>query len=158
VPGGLLARLKRESAADEDQIEPGAGTEVDQESREEVERLAMDAVMQAETDLGRDPRDVSGQRGIGYDIESKDPVSGSLVFLEVKGRREGADTVTLTRNEVLCSRNEPEKFRLALVVVRDGVAEPPRYVKGHNFGEPKFPQTASIFNMADMLDISGEPV
>ncbi|CAN5278653.1 helicase-related protein [soil metagenome] len=158
VPGGLLARLKRESDADEDQIEPGAGTEVDQESREEVERLAMDAVMQAETDLGRDPRDVSGQRGIGYDIESKDHASGSLVFIEVKGRREGADTVTLTRNEVLCSRNEPEKFRLALVVVRDGVAEPPRYVKGHNFGEPKFPQTASVFNMADMLDISGEPV
>ena len=52
---------------------------------------------------------------LGYDIESRDPRSGELRFLEVKGRVEGADTVTVTRNEILYSLNKPEQFILALV-------------------------------------------
>ncbi len=40
----------------------------------------------AEKELGRIPRDVSAERGIGYDIESKDPETGSLYFIEVKGK------------------------------------------------------------------------
>jgi len=40
---------------------------------------------------------------LGYDIESRDLKTGKLRFLEVKGRISGADTVTVTRNEILYS-------------------------------------------------------
>ena len=52
---------------------------------------AMEAVMAKERRLGREPRDVSQDRR-GYDVESKDPASGQLYFLEVKGRVAGAAT------------------------------------------------------------------
>src|SRR5262249_1769512 len=48
----------------------------------EVERLAMEAVMEAERSLGFDPRDVSTLKA-GYDIESREPTSGRLRFIEV---------------------------------------------------------------------------
>ena len=41
---------------------------------------------------------VSAQRGLGYDIESIDADS-NLFFIAVKGRVDGADSVTLTINE-----------------------------------------------------------
>jgi hypothetical protein len=41
-------------------------------NKELVERLAMEAVMAAERELGRTLRDVPAERGIGYGIESKD--------------------------------------------------------------------------------------
>ena len=84
-----------------------------------TEQIAMRAVMEAERRLGHDPRDVSAHK-LGYDIESRDPASGRLRFIEVKGRRSGADTVTVTRNEILCALNVPEQFVLALVEVDAG--------------------------------------
>jgi Domain of unknown function (DUF3883) len=54
-------------------------------ARAEVERLAMEAVMAAERMLGRDPRDVSAER-IGYDIESRVPADGRLLFIGSGGR------------------------------------------------------------------------
>jgi hypothetical protein len=38
-------------------------------------------------------------------------------FIEVKGRAKGADTVTVTKNEILTALNKPEDFFLALVEV-----------------------------------------
>lgn len=38
-------------------------------------------------------------------------------FIEVKGRIEGADTVTVTKNEVLTALNKPDSYILALVQV-----------------------------------------
>lgn len=38
---------------------------------------------------------------LGYDMESRVPGMGKLCFIEVKGRSGGAETVTVTRNEVL---------------------------------------------------------
>jgi hypothetical protein len=52
------------------------------------------------------PKDVSAQRGLGYDIESID-ADGNLFFIEVKGRADGAVSVTLTLNEVNTVRNAP---------------------------------------------------
>ena len=68
--------------------------------------------MAAERALGREPRDVHEHKGTGYDIESRDPATGRLYFIEVKGRSGSDDKVTLTRTEVLCAMNEPEKFRI----------------------------------------------
>lgn len=81
-----------------------------------VEQLAMEAVIKTETDLGYQPRDVSDQN-CGYDIESLNPETGHLRFLEVKGRIEGADTVTVTKNEILTALNKEDNFILALVQV-----------------------------------------
>jgi hypothetical protein len=72
--------------------------------RAEVERLAMEAVLAAERRLGRIPTDVSARK-LGYDVESEVPGEGRLLFIEVKGRADGADTVTVTKNEILTALN-----------------------------------------------------
>ncbi|MCP5487632.1 MAG: DUF3883 domain-containing protein [Verrucomicrobia bacterium] len=92
------------------------------------EELAMQAVMHYERDQGRSPRDVS-QENRGYDIESADPDSGDLLFIEVKGRAAGADTVTITRNELLTALNCPQNFILAIVMIENGRANAPIYVR-----------------------------
>jgi len=148
VPIGLIRKLKGESAP------PERGTP-DQAAKELVERLAMEAVVAAEQAVGRIPRDVHLQKGLGYDIESKDPTTGQLYFVEVKGRAAGADQVTLTRTEVLCALNEPEKFRLALVVVEDDRATEPVYVQGFDFGQPGFAQTSSTYSLGSLLAQGG---
>ncbi len=81
-----------------------------------VEAAAMTAVMAVERSLGHEPRDVS-QAKCGYDIESFVPSTGKLRFIEVKGRIEGAETVTVTKNEILTALNKPDSFILALVQV-----------------------------------------
>jgi hypothetical protein len=107
VPGGLLARLLGSRAA-----EPAAFAR----ETKRVEALAMAAVMAAERRLDYDPRDVSAAK-CGYDIESRIPGSGRLRFLEVKGRIQGAETVTITKNEILTALNKPDDWVLALVEV-----------------------------------------
>ena len=76
----------------------------------------MAAVMKAEKALGHLPRDVSRHK-LGYDIESIDGQTGLPRFIEVKGRIEGAETVTITRNEISRGLNKPDSFILALVQV-----------------------------------------
>jgi len=148
VPIGLLRKRLGQPA-------PQPAPDAD---RAEVERLAMQAVMAAEEALGRDPRDVSAQRGIGYDIESRQRTTGELFFVEVKGRADGAGDVTLTRTEVLCALNEPEKFRLAVVVVEPGgKVHPPVYVRRFDFGQPGFAQTSSSYSRSALLADGGEP-
>jgi hypothetical protein len=76
----------------------------------------MQAVTLVEQGLGNEPSDVSSQN-LGWDIESRDPRTGRLRFLEVKGRIAAASTVTVTRNEILASFNQPDDFLLAIVRV-----------------------------------------
>jgi hypothetical protein len=74
-------------------------------------------VMDIERGLGFDPTDREFER-LGYDIESR-AGAGRLRFIEVKGRVTGADTITVTKNEILTSLNKPEDFVLALVEFLD---------------------------------------
>ena len=79
--------------------------------------------------LGREPRDVSAAK-VGYDIESLDPKTGHLHFIEVKGRIEGGDTITVTTNEMLVALNAEEHFVLAIVpIAAGGFANEPVYVR-----------------------------
>jgi superfamily II DNA or RNA helicase len=107
APIGLLQRVmgKRE-----------ASPTLFAQERKRVELMAMQAVMAQERALGNLPADVSTQK-CGYDIESQEPATGHLRFIEVKGRIAGAKTVTVTKNEVLTALNKPENFLLALVSV-----------------------------------------
>ncbi len=70
--------------------------------------------MEVERGLGFEPTDREFEK-LGYDIESRVPGTGKLRFIEVKGRVTGADTVTVTKNEILYSLNKPDDFILAIV-------------------------------------------
>ncbi len=139
VPAGLLARLRGEQQPD-----------CFAQETARVERLAMEAVLAAERRLGFEPRDVSAEK-CGYDIESRMPGTGKLRFIEVKGRVAGADTVTLTKNEILTALNKPEEFILALVEVEGDVARPPRYVRQPFVREPDFGVTSVNYNLKELL-------
>ena len=99
----------------------------DAESRAVIEAKAMEAVMALERSLGYEPQDVSTENR-GYDIESRDPKTGSLRFIEVKGRRADADSITITRNEMLAAFNAGNAYILAVVLVRQNFVDKPLYV------------------------------
>jgi len=120
-----------------------------------TEQIAMRAVLETEIALGNDPRDVS-DHNLGYDIESRDGQSGAMRFIEVKGRRADAQTITVTRNEILTALNAPEQFILAIVEVDGGKARPARYVLQPFGKEPDFNVTSVNYNMNDLLAMSGE--
>ena len=87
----------------------------DPEQRRRVEQIAMEAVMDHERSLGHRPRDVSAEN-LGYDVLSE-VLDGPARYIEVKGRRAGAATVTLTRNEMITAKNSGENFFVAVVEV-----------------------------------------
>lgn len=130
---------------------------VEEINRKRTELMAMASVMTAERALGRVPRDVSAQRGLGYDIESADPKDGSLLFIEVKGRRAGAVDVSLTKNEVLAALNSAERFRLAIVTIDGDQVSAPVYVKDFDFGQPAFAQTSATYSLDALLKAGGPP-
>ena len=122
-----------------------------------TEQIAMQAVMQQEAALGNHPRDVSAEDR-GYDIESFDPRTGLLRFIEVKGRRAGAETVTVTRNEILTGFNSPEQFILALVEVENNQAGRCAYVRKPFAKEPDFGVTSVNYNLNQLLERPGTQV
>jgi hypothetical protein len=127
----------------------------DAEARRRVELLAMRAVMAAERALGFEPTDVSADNR-GYDVESRIPNTGKLRFLEVKGRAVGADTVTVTRNEIMTALNKPDDFILAIVAV-DGEAADPRYVREPFQREPDFAVTSVNYELDELLSRATPP-
>jgi hypothetical protein len=144
VPMGLLLEVS------------GQPTPPELTDRRITEAMAMQAVMEAEIALGNQPKDVS-QDNLGYDIESLEPQTGRLRFIEVKGRRAGADTVTVTRNEILTGINAEDQYILALVEVADGQARPPRYVRRPFQREPDFGVTSVNYDVAGLLQQGQQP-
>jgi hypothetical protein len=115
-----------------------------------VETAAMKAVMAAERSLGFEPSDVSANK-CGYDVESRVPgQEGHLRFIEVKGRAKGADTVTVTKNEILTALNKPEQFILAVVEV-DGDIAKPCYVRQPFSREPDFGVTSVNYKLSELV-------
>ena len=126
-------------------------------ARRAVELAAMEAVMAIERELGNDPVDVSAQK-VGYDIESRVPPApdGSLRparFIEVKGRAAGADTVTVSRNEMLCALNAAEQFVLAVVEVGPDQTRT-TYLRAPCFGEPSAANVMSSYNIQRLRTLS----
>jgi hypothetical protein len=114
------------------------------------------AVMEVERALGFEPTDRELDK-LGYDIESRVPGTGRLRFLEVKGRLAGADTVTVTKNEILTSLNKPDDFILALVEFLDGDTHRVRYLRRPFQREPDFGVTSVNYDFAELLARAGEP-
>ena len=100
------------------------------------------AVMEVERALGFEPTDREFEK-LGYDIESRVPGTGRLRFIEVKGRVAGAETVTVTKNEILYSLNKPDDFILAIVAFHDDGSERVHYVRRPFQREPDFGRPAS---------------
>ncbi len=146
LPLGLLRRLTG--------TKPDRTEAADAEARRVVEVAAMRAVMATEESLGYLPRDVSASK-CGYDVESFIPAqlrteaTASLRFLEVKGRAAGADTVTVTKNEILTALNTPENFILALVEV-DGSHTRTIYLKKPFRKAPEDSSCAVVYNLAEL--------
>jgi superfamily II DNA/RNA helicase len=115
---------------------------------------ARDIVMETERRLGFEPVDREFER-LGYDIESVDPATGAVRFIEVKGRRAEAATITVTRNEVLTSLNRPESYILALVEFLAEGGHRLSYVRRPFSSEPDFGVTSVNYDF-DLLLAKGE--
>ena len=169
IPKGLLKRLRGERSSTPSTFA---------RETKRVERVAVERVMAAERALNCTPVDV-GNQNLGYDVESNpagddDP----LRFIEVKGRIKGADTVTITRNEILTALNRPEQWILALVEVpreedlpeadafvvgdpdvdygTDSAAKV-RYVRRPPFREPGFAETSVNFKWQELWALGATP-
>ena len=88
-------------------------------------------------------------------MESRYPEShikaGQLRFIEVKGRVDDADTVTVTKNEILTALNKPDDYILALVFIGQNGAEKPRYLSKPFEQEPDFATSSVTFRLKDLL-------
>jgi len=146
VPQGLLRKLCGEV--------PPPNT-ADAVARAKIERLAMEAVMAAERASGHQVEDVSADK-CGWDVTSYPPaMSGRQPVarhIEVKGRVSGADTITVTRNEILYAFNQADKFVLAIVFVNaDDSVDGPHYMANPFQREPDWGAASVTYNISDLL-------
>jgi superfamily II DNA or RNA helicase len=146
VPLGLLAKMAGQALA-------GSAAPVDTQASAARARAA---VMEVEQRLGFEPVDREFEK-LGYDIESRDPRTGKLRFIEVKGRVAGAPTITVTKNEILCSLNVPDDFILAMVEFKDDGTLRVRYLRRPFSREPEFCVTSVNYDFAELLARAGEP-
>ena len=122
---------------------------------QEAAARARAIVMQIERELGFEPKDVEFDR-LGYDIESLIPGTGKLRFIEVKGRDANADTVTVTRNEILYSLNKPDDYILAIVAF-GSENHAVHYIRTPFGSEPDFGVTSVNYSLNDLLVKAKEP-
>lgn len=113
-------------------------------------------VMEEERRLGFEPIDREFEK-LGYDIESKVPGTGQLRFIEVKGRISGAETITVTKNEILTSLNTPDHFILALVEFLDSDSHKVYYLREPFKREPDFGVTSVNYNFSELIARAEEP-
>lgn len=145
IPRGLLERMTGKA--------PRTTVPVDTQA---VAARARAIVMGIEQHLGYEPTDREFDK-VGYDIESRVPGTGRLRFIEVKGRAAEADTVTVTRNEILTSLNKPENYILALVAFETLERYQVRYLQRPFQREPDFGVTSVNYNFAELWARAGEP-
>lgn len=144
IPQGLLAKRKGEVM-----FSPDAA------SRAHIERVAMQAVTDAEQTLGHMVIDVAADK-CGWDLTARPPLKsdGSLPqdrHIEVKGRSKGQTTITVSRNEILYALNQADKFLLAIVLVEGDKAEGPYYLRQPFTKEPDLGVASINYDLADLL-------
>ena len=113
-------------------------------------------VMEIERGLGFEPIDRELDK-LGYDIESLASGSGRVRFIEVKGRITTADTITVTKNEILYSLNKPDDFILAIVEFFEDGSHRVHYVRRPFQKEPDFGVTSVNYNFAELLNRAEVP-
>ena len=148
IPQNLL-----DAASDPELLAPVVPSQVD---RERIDRLAVNAVMEAERTLEREPTEMS-HHNPGYDIESRDPNTNKLLFIEVKGKSIDATTVTVSKTQIFTAFNAPDNFILAIVEVDGDTAKEPRYIRQPFEKEPDFNATSINYNLNKLLACSEPP-
>ena len=147
IPAGLLRQRQGQAPAPD----PWSA---DPQARARIERIAMGAVLAAETALGHAVSDVSAHN-CGWDVTSQPPAQDGRLpparHIEVKGRAKGQDTITVTRNEILAGFNQGDKFLRAIVVVDGDRHEGPFYVRQPFAQEPDWAVTSVNFNLDHLL-------
>jgi hypothetical protein len=128
---------------------------VDPKARARIEKMAMGAVMATEKGMGHVPHDISSEKH-GWDITSHTG-KGEVRFIEVKGRFKGATQITVTKNEILASLNQPERFVLAIVLVDGDATEGPYYLREPFDQEPGFGVTSINYDLNELLSKAHNP-
>ncbi len=136
--------------------QPAGGTPAFPGDTQASAARARAAVMEVERRLGFEPVDREFEQP-GYDIESRDPRTGRLRFIEVKGRVAGAETITVTRNEILYSLNKPDQYILALVEFQPDGTHQVYYLRQPFRREPDFGVTSVNYTFAELLARATEP-
>ncbi|HNV70631.1 MAG TPA: helicase-related protein, partial [Candidatus Ozemobacteraceae bacterium] len=160
IPAGLLVtRQGQTTPTTETGNTPDQPDALD---RQTVEKIAMNAVIQAELAMGHQVIDVSAEK-CGWDVTSIPPARDGRLptvrHIEVKGRAKGADTITVTRNEVLYGFNQGDKFMLAIVLVGpDQSADGPYYLSRPFDREPGWAETSINFDLAQLLTRAQKPL
>ena len=147
VPEGLLAALEGRLPKTQ---------QITVADRQAVAARARRIVMKVETELGFEPRDREHEK-LGYDIESRVPGSGRLRFIEVKGRRADAKTVTVSKNEILTSLNKPEDFILAIVEFLTDGSHHVHYLRRPFHREPDFGVTSVNYDLPRLISQAESP-
>ena len=122
-----------------------------------VAAKARKVVLETERKLGFEPKDREFEK-LGYDIESHDPKTGRLRFIEVKGRRSDAEYVTVTHNEIIYSLNKPEQFILAIVRFHQDEHPKISYIRTPFQREPDFGVTSVNYSLKTLLNRSIDPL
>ena len=150
VPAGLLRQLRGEGPS---------LTTADAAARMKIEKLAMQAVMAAEQARGHHVVDVSKDK-CGWDVTSYPPSTDGVQpmprHIEVKGRAAGAETITVTRNEITYAVNQADKFWLAIVFVNpDDSVDGPHYISNPFAREPDWGAASVNYFVSELL--AGRP-
>ena len=130
--------------------------EISYTDRARIDRLAVEAVMEAERKLGREPKEMPHENP-GYDIESRDPNTNQLLFIEVKGKTTGSTTVTISKTQIFTAFNKPESFILAIVEVDGEETKEPRYIREPFQQEPEFGVTSVNYDLNELLSRGEAP-
>ncbi len=148
VPQGLVDRLTG-----------AAVVEIDPEVALETDRRAVAAVMAVERGLKREPREQE-HNNPGFDILSTDPVTGNVYQIEVKGHRPANPEVKVRARQVRQAKQNPDRFRLAIVSVPDdSLGEPTVYyfLRPFESYDLHFAQTYVPLNVNEMITQAVEP-
>ena len=124
-----------------------------------VAARAREIVMETERRLGFRPVDREADK-VGYDIESAVPGTGRLRMIEVKGRAADADSIVVTRNEIITGLNKPDDYILALVEFSNDGTHGVHYIRCpfHECGlTVDFNGTRVEFSIADLVSRAESP-
>lgn len=144
IPRGLLAQRKGETDFCADAM-----------ARSRIEQIAMQAVIEAERQMGHEVIDMSAEK-CGWDITARPPKQNDKLpedrHIEVKGRAKGQTTITVSRNEIVYGLNQKDKFLLAIVLVDDtGAVDGPHYLRNPFQQEPDFGVASINYDLNDLL-------
>jgi len=146
IPKGLISQIEGKPT---DQTITAVDTQVSAAKARAI-------IMDIERKLGFEPVDRELDK-LGYDIESSIPGTGRLRFIEVKGRVSGAQTITVTKNEILYSLNKPDDFILAIVEFMEDDTHKVHYLRRPFQREPDFAAASVNYTFKELLQRAEKP-